>query len=181
MVPLELFCSRTFTGANLLTLLLYSALGGTLFFLPLNLIQVQHYSPTAAGGALLPFILIMFLLSRWAGGLVQKYGAKIPLIVGPANAATGFASFMLPGISGSYWKPFFLPIIVLGTGMAIRRAPLHTTVPATRAQLRDAIDHAFVAGFRAVMFAGAFLAAGAAICAWWLIKAEADVKTNSEL
>ncbi len=74
MVPLELFRSRTFTGANLRTLLLYSAFGGTLFFVPLNLIQVQHYSPTAAGAALLPFILILFLLSRWAGGLVQNWG-----------------------------------------------------------------------------------------------------------
>src|SRR5438477_11040387 len=101
MVPLELFRSRTFTGANLLTLLLYSALGGTLFFLPLNLIQVQHYSPTAAGAALLPFILIMFLLSRWAGGLVQKYGAKIPLIVGRGIAAIGFASYLLPVVGGS--------------------------------------------------------------------------------
>ncbi len=247
MVPLELFRSRNFTGANLLTLLLYSALGGTLFFLPLNLIQVQHYSPTAAGAALLPFILIMFVLSRWAGGLVQKYGAKIPLIVGPAIAAIGFASFILPGLGGSYWKTFFLPMIVLGTGMAISVAPLTTTVmnsvaqtragvasginnaisrvagllaiavlgivmlqgfnhaldtklselpssirqsldqrrtklaaadlpqniaPATRAQLRDAIGHSFVGGFRAVMLTGALLATGAAICAWWLIKAD---------
>src|SRR5207245_7103804 len=73
MLPLTLFRSRTFAGTNLLTFLLYAALGGTLFFLPLNLIQVQRYSPTAAGAALLPFILIMSLLSRWSGGLVIPY------------------------------------------------------------------------------------------------------------
>src|SRR5439155_25201961 len=101
MLPLTLFRSRTFAGTNLLTFLLYAALGGTLFFLPLNLIQVQHYSPTAAGAALFPFILTMFLLSRWAGGLVQKYGAKIPLIVGPGIAAIGLASFLLPWVGGS--------------------------------------------------------------------------------
>src|SRR5256886_6409781 len=112
MVPLELFRSPTFTGANLLTLLLYSALSGTLFFLPLNLIQVQNYSPTAAGAALLPLILIIFLLSRWAGGLVQKYGAKIPLIVGPLIAAGGYVAFALTGVGGSYWRTFF-PAMIL--------------------------------------------------------------------
>src|SRR5215510_14783461 len=70
MLPLVLFRSRTFTGANLLTFSLYSALSGTLFFLPLNLIQVQHYSATSAGASFLPVILFIFLLSRWAGGLV---------------------------------------------------------------------------------------------------------------
>src|SRR5436190_12807165 len=83
MLPFALFRSPTFTGTNLLTFLLYAALGGTLFFLPLNLIQIQHYSATAAGAALLPFILIISFLSRWSGGLVVSYGARLPLIIGP--------------------------------------------------------------------------------------------------
>jgi EmrB/QacA subfamily drug resistance transporter len=165
MLPLALLRERNFAGANLLTVLLYAALGGGLFFLPLNLIQVQGWSATAAGAALLPFILVMFLLSRWAGGLVDRRGARGPLIVGPLIAAAGFALLAWPGRGADYWSGFLPGVAVLGLGMAITAAPLTTTVmnavPAESSGTASGINNALsrVAGVLAIAVFGALMAA----------------------
>jgi EmrB/QacA subfamily drug resistance transporter len=128
LLPLRLFAARNFAGANLLTLLLYSALSAMFFFFPLNLIQVQHYSATAAGAAVVPFIGLMFVMSRWSGRLVDRYGARLPLTIGPIIASVGFALFVVPSINSDYWSSFFPAVMVLGLGIAVSVAPLTATV-----------------------------------------------------
>jgi EmrB/QacA subfamily drug resistance transporter len=128
LVPLELFRSRDFSGANLLTLFLYAALGIFFFLFPLNLIQVQHFSATATGAAALPLIFLTFLLSRWSGGLVARYGPRRPLIIGPLIVAAGFLLFAAPSAGSGYWRNFFPAFVVLGFGLAVSVAPLTTVV-----------------------------------------------------
>ena len=118
MMPLELFRSRTFTGVNLLTLLLYGALGAAFFFLPFLLIQARSYSATAAGVAYLPFTLVLAALSRWSGGLVDRFGARWPLITGPVIVACGFA--LLASDANSYYA-VLLVMTLLGEAPVAER------------------------------------------------------------
>jgi len=154
MVPLDLFRSRSFSGANAMTFLLYFALGGALFFLPFNLIRIQGYSPMHAGAAFLPFTVIMGGLSRWSGGLTEHYGARGPLTAGPVIAAAGFALLALPGIGGSYWTTFFPGTAVLGLGMAVSVAPL-TTINNAVARLAGMLAVAILGTLAVGMFGAA--------------------------
>src|ERR1700722_11172133 len=163
MVSLKLFRSRNFAGANLLTLFLYASIGGLMFFFPMDLIQIQHYTATQAGAAFLPFVAIMFGLSRWAGGLVARYGSRIPLTIGPLVAACGIALFAIVPQVGSYWATLFPAVVVMGLGMTISVAPLTTTVinavPESESGLASGINNAVsrLASLLAVAVFGAIL------------------------
>jgi EmrB/QacA subfamily drug resistance transporter len=160
LVPLDLFRSRTFTGVNLLTLLLYAALGGAFFLLPFALIQVHGYSATLAGAVFLPFTIVMGVLSRWSGGLADRFGARLPLTIGPAITALGYA-WLAATPNVSLGTSFILPMAVLGLGMAVSVAPLTTTVinavPKHRSGVASGINNAVarVAGLLAVATFGA--------------------------
>lgn len=128
MMPLSLFRSKTFSGANFISFLFWAAWSSAIFFIPFNLIQLQGYSAVEAGVAFLPLVIALFLFSRWAGGTVTQYGAKPAIIAGSVLASIGFYLFTLPGIGGSYWTTFFPAVTVLGIGVAIIISPLTTAV-----------------------------------------------------
>jgi EmrB/QacA subfamily drug resistance transporter len=128
MMPPALFRSVTFSGANAATLYMYGALGGVFFFLPFALIQVYGYTATEAGASLLPIILIIFVLSRWAGGLTDKYGARVPFAAGTVVSAAGYLSLALFNGEGSFFTTVFPGISLVGLGLALSIAPLTTAV-----------------------------------------------------
>lgn len=128
MMPLRLFGNRNFSGANALTLVLYAALSASLFMLPFMLIKAHGYSATAAGASFLPFSIIMGLGSRWAGGLSDRLGARLPLIGGPLLTGAGFALLGLTGENPSYWLSVFPGLVLVGIGMTFAIPPLTSTV-----------------------------------------------------
>ena len=165
MLPPGLFASRTFTGANVYTFVLYAALGCSLYFFPFTLIDVQHYAPVAAGAAFLPFVFMQFFFSRWSGGLVARIGARTPLVLGALAAALGFVLFAVPGIGGSYWVTYFPAVIVLGIGGVLFVAPLTTVVldavPTGHSGIASGVNNAVArtAGLIAVAVLGIVLTA----------------------
>jgi EmrB/QacA subfamily drug resistance transporter len=196
MMPLDLFGSREFVGLNLLTFLLYGALGGLLVLLPYVLIEGKGYSATAAGAALLPMPLMIALTAPTMGKLAGKYGARLPLTIGPAVVAAGFLLALRIGAGDSYWTATLPAMLIISLGMAGAVAPLTTAVlgavDARRTGMASGFNSAVArtggliatamssailiahgpglqAGFHVAMAACAVSAAGASLCAFfWL-------------
>jgi EmrB/QacA subfamily drug resistance transporter len=166
MIPPVLFRSRDFVAANVVTLFLYGALGAALFFLPFNLIQAHGYTPTRAGAALLPFVLLISLLSRWTGRIGERVGPRLPLTAGPLISAVGFALFrrVLPG--ATYAGVYLPAVTLLGLGMAITVAPLTTTV-------MSAVDDRYAGVVSGVNNAVARVAGLLAIAAFGIVASKA--------
>jgi EmrB/QacA subfamily drug resistance transporter len=160
MMPLTLFRSTTFSGANLLTLALYFGLTGSMFFLPYELIAHHGYSAAKAGATLLPLSLVMGSLSGVAGRLANKLGARIMLTVGPMVAGAGFALLAGPWIGKGFWVGLLPGLLVLALGMTTSVAPLTSTVmaavPSSHSGVASGINNAVarIAGLLAVAVLG---------------------------
>jgi EmrB/QacA subfamily drug resistance transporter len=164
MVPPSLFRSRNFDGANLVTLLFYMALTGSLYFLPFLMMQVHGYSALVAGSVFLPFVAMAFLIGRLSGRISARFGTKIPLVVASLAVLVGLLLFAVPGVEhDSYWTSFFPAMIVQGAGMALAITPLTTaalgSVDREHSGLASGVNNAVarVAGLMAVALLGVFV------------------------
>ncbi|SDI58292.1 drug resistance transporter, EmrB/QacA subfamily [Bradyrhizobium sp. Rc2d] len=163
MMPLSLYRSRNFSATNALTLLLYFALGGALYYLPFGLIRLGGYSATQAGAALLPFALIMGFGASFAGTLTDRLGPRSLLTMGPIIAACGLAMLAVVDLRQPFWVGVFPSIFLLGIGMSITVPPLTSTVMAAagnvHAGIASGVNNAVarIAGLLAVAALGATL------------------------
>jgi EmrB/QacA subfamily drug resistance transporter len=164
MVPPSLFRSRNFDGANLVTLLFYMALTGSLYFLPFLMMQVHGYSALVAGSVFLPFVAMAFLIGRLSGRISARFGSKIPLVVASLAVLVGLLLFAVPGVEhGSYWTSFFPAMVVQGIGMALAITPLTAvalgSVDREHSGLASGVNNAVarVAGLLAVALLGVFV------------------------
>ena len=166
MVPLKLFRSSNFTGANLATLGVYFSFSGGFLFLVLKLQQVQHYTPLEAGAALLPVTVLLLFLSPRVGGLIGRFGARPLMASGASLVALAFLLLALMGRDPSYWLQLFPTIIVLGLGMCLFITPLTATVmgavPSALVGAASGINNAVsrVAGLLAIAILGVVVVVG---------------------
>jgi MFS family permease len=145
IVPLDIFKSRQFSATNAVTLLIYGMLGGMFFLLPIELQQVSHYGPTAAGASLLPITFMLFALSSRSGGLSARIGPRLQMSVGPIVVAAGLALFARINGGGNYLLEVLPAVLVFGFGLAITVAPLTATAmssaPPERSGLASAVNN----------------------------------------
>jgi EmrB/QacA subfamily drug resistance transporter len=166
MMPLSLFRLPRFLAPNVLTFLLYGALGGTLYVIPFYLIQVRHYPPPAAGAVFLPLILMMFLFSARVGAMVPRVGERLLLCLGATLAGIGFAAFAWLDNQHGYALSLLPPVLLLGCGMTLCVAPLTnavmSSVPPTQTGVASAVNNALsrLAGLLAVSLLALVLAHG---------------------
>lgn len=156
MLPLSMFSSAQFTVTNLVTFVIYGAIGGSLFLLPIQLQQVSGYTALEAGVSLLPVTVIMLTLSARSGALAGRIGPRLQMSAGPVMVAAGLALFSRITGSGGYVTEVLPAVVVFGLGLAVTVAPLTATVlaaaPAQHAGMASAVnnDVARAAGLIAV-------------------------------
>ncbi len=128
LVPLEIFRNREFSATNLVTFVVYGALGGSLFLVPIELQRAVGFSPIASGAALLPLTLVMLVGSSRAGRLATRIGPRVPLTIGPIIAGCGVALLARIGPSSGYTSVVLPAVVLFGIGLALTVAPLTATV-----------------------------------------------------
>jgi EmrB/QacA subfamily drug resistance transporter len=187
MMPLALYRSRNFSATNTLTLLLYFALGGAMYFLPFGLIRLGHYSATQAGATLLPFALIMGFGASFAGRLADRFGPRPSLTAGPLIAACGLLLLAFADLGNSFWAGVFPAIGVLAIGTTITVPPLTSTVMGSvgeaHAGIASGVNNAVarIAGLFAVAALGAVLFASFSHQLGGMPPAQANAALNAVL